>query len=146
MGISGIFGSCSPASVSEAEQLEVMFRAAIDQVAPAPPQKAICFGIESGTGRLEDPPQHLLRRWPDVLGLPTYPASSCSFDIFPFVTATGEQAMLYTVKIERRESGGAALFWATATYGNLGAEGRQFKLKRKGGKWIVEPTGLRVMS
>lgn len=127
------------------DQLEAMFRAALAQAKPFPPQKAVCFGIDEQDRTLSDPPEalrHLLAR---ELGLPGFPASQCSFDIYPYVTASRDQAMLYTVRVMERNTAGIR-FMAVATYGNLGANGEEFRLVQRAGRWVFEPTGLRVVS
>jgi hypothetical protein len=122
-----------------------MFRAAIAQTKPFPPQKAVCFGIDEEDRQLGDPPEALRTLLAGKIGLPGYPASQCAFDIVPYVAASRAQAMLYTIKIY--ESGPAGIrFLALATYGNLGASGAEFRLVRRGSKWVSEPTGLRVVS
>jgi hypothetical protein len=127
------------------DQLEVMFRSAIAQAKPFPPQKAVCFGIDEQDRTPSDPPEalrHLLAR---ELGLPGFPASQCSFDIYPYVTASRDQAMLYTVRVMERNEAGIR-FMAIASYGNLGANGAEFRLVQREGRWVPEPTGLRVVS
>ncbi len=128
-----------------ADQIEAMFRAAVAQAKPFSPQKAVCFGIDAQERTLRDPPEALRRLLSRELGLPGYPASQCSFDIYPFVTATREQAMLYTIRVIDAKGAGI-LFMAMATYGNLGAQGQEFRLVRRNGRWTPVPTGLRVMS
>ena len=54
--------------------------------------------------------------------------------------------MLYTVKIDNLTANGSVTFMATATCGNLGANGRQFRLVRSQGRWVARPTGLQVLS
>jgi hypothetical protein len=127
------------------DQLEAMFRAAIGQAKPFDPQKAICFGIDERDRTLSDPPEALLQMLARELGLPGFPASECSFDIYPYVTASRDQAMLYTVRFMEKSDAGLR-FMAVATYGNLGANGEEFRLVRREGRWIPEPTGLRVVS
>jgi hypothetical protein len=127
------------------DQLEAMFRAAMAQAAPFPPQKAVCFGIDEDDRTLVDPPEVLRQRLSRELGLPGFPASQCAFDIYPYVTRSRDQAMLYTVRVLETDDDGIR-FMAVATYGNLGANGREFHLVRKGDRWVPEPTGLQVVS
>lgn len=127
------------------DQLEAMFRAAIAQAKPFPPQKAVCFGIDEQDGKLADPPEALRQALARELGLPGFRASECSFDIYPYVTASREQAMLYSVRVMEKNDAGIR-FMAVATYGNLGANGEEFRLVRRAGRWVPEPTGLRVVS
>jgi len=127
------------------DQLDAMFRAAIAQTKPFPPQKAVCFGIDEQDRTLSDPPEALRQLLARELGLPGFPASQCSFDIYPYVTASRDQAMLYTVRVLERSDAGIR-FMAIATYGNLGASGEEFRLVRREGRWVPESTGLRVMS
>jgi hypothetical protein len=127
------------------DQLEAMFRAAMAQAKPFPPQKAVCFGIDGEDREVTDPPEALRQALARELGLPGFPASQCSFDIYPYVTASRDQAMLYTVRVMETNSAGLR-FMAIATYGNLGANGEEFRLVRRAGRWVPEPTGLRVVS
>lgn len=129
------------------DQLEVMFRAAIAQAKPFPPQKALCFEVQS-TARLNrtEMPKGLRDRLARELGLPAYPASECGSDIYPFVIASREQAMLYSVRVEEAEERDVVRFWAIATYGNVGANGREYRLVMSAGKWVATPTGLMVVS
>jgi hypothetical protein len=127
------------------DQLEAMFRAAIAQAKPFPPQKAVCFGVDGADRKLTDPPEALRQALARELGLPGFPASECAFDIFPYVTASRDQAMLYTVRVMEKKPAGLR-FMAVATYGNLGANGAEFRLVRSAGRWVSEPTGLRVVS
>ncbi|HEX8448210.1 MAG TPA: hypothetical protein VF652_01345 [Allosphingosinicella sp.] len=127
------------------DQLEAMFRAAIAQTRPFAPQKAVCFGIDEPDRTLGDPPEALRQKLARELGLPGFPASQCAFDIYPYVAASRDQAMLYTVRVMEK-SGDGVRFLAVATYGNLGASGEEFRLVRRSGGWVCEPTGLRVQS
>ncbi len=127
------------------DQLEAMFRAAIAQAKPSPPQKAICFGIDERDRTLSDPPEALRQVLAQGLGLPGFPASQCGFDIYPYVAASRDQAMLYTIRVMEKDDAGIR-FMAVATYGNLGANGEEFRLVRRAGRWVSEPTGLRVVS
>jgi hypothetical protein len=127
------------------DQLDAMFRAAIAKAKPFPPQKAICFGIDEQDRTLSDPPEALRHQLARELGLPGFPASQCSFGLYPYVTASRDQAMLYTVRVIEKNGAGIR-FMAIATYGNLGASGEEFRLVRRAGRWVAEPTGLRAVS
>lgn len=136
----------APRAIST-EQLAVMFEMAVAQQRPFNEQKAMCIGLQSIADRqMRDAPASMVRRVAASLRMPAYPASSCGLDIVPFVKATGAKAMLYTVKIDNLTANGSVTFMATATCGNLGANGRQFRLVRSQGRWVARPTGLQVLS
>ena len=128
-------------------QIETMFTSAVAQARPSDGKTAVCAamqGLEERAAR--DAPPAAISFLSTALGLPAVPASQCGFHTEPFVTATGARAMLYTVRVETRRPGGSLIFWAVATYGNLGSSGAQFRLVRRGGRWEAVRTGLSVMS
>jgi hypothetical protein len=127
-------------------QIDTMFDAAVDQAATGN-KAAICVAMQGLEDRAAlDAPAPTIVRLSAVLRLPAVPASQCGFDEAPFVIATGAKAMLYTVRIEARDPRGVLTFWAVATYGNLGANGTQYRLIRKGDRWVPVRTGLTVVS
>jgi hypothetical protein len=127
-------------------QLDTMFDAAVDQ-APTGSKAAICGAMQGLEDRTAlDAPAPTIARLSAMLRLPAVPASQCGFDEAPFVMATGAKAMLYTVRIEARDPRGVLTFWAVATYGNLGANGTQYRLIRKGDRWVPVRTGMMVVS
>lgn len=129
------------------EQLAVMFDLAVGQVRPLPEHKAICVGLQGiGERQMRDAPVSIIRQLAIAVRLPAYPNSRCGFDVFPFVTEGNAKAMLYTVKIEKMDRNGIITFWATAIFGNLGAEGTQYQLVRSRGKWLARSTGGQVIS
>ena len=143
----GLHGCSSDSDRIEPDQLETMFRAAMAQAKPSPPPQAACFGIEGSAERaLRDPPNHLWDELGQELGIPAYPASRCAVETYPYVVTTGDRAVLYTVRVGEQDRNGEILFWASATYGNLGASGQQFRLVHKDGKWTAEPTNVRFFS
>jgi hypothetical protein len=128
-------------------QIDAMFDAAVARARPGESKRAICVGMQGlADGAVKDAPEATIRRLAELLRLPTFPASQCRADVYPFVTATKAEAILYTVKVESRDRRGVLTFWATAVFGNLGAYGMQFRLVREGGRWVPEPTGMSVVS
>lgn len=100
-------------------QVDAMFDAAVAQARPQADKRAICVGMQGLADKVvKDAPARVTRRLGEALGLPAVPASQCRADVFPFVAATGANAMLYTVKVEARDAQGFLTFWAVATYGN----------------------------
>jgi len=127
-------------------QIDAMFDAAVARARPGESKRAICVGMRGlADGAVKDAPEATIRRLAELLRLPTFPASQCRADVYPFVTATKAEAILYTVKVESRDRRGVLTFWATAVFGNLGAYGMQFRLVREGGRWVPEPTGMSVV-
>jgi len=130
-----------------AEQMTAMFYTAIAQARPDEDKAAICVGMQGlSDGQVRDAPSGVVERLAGALRLPAVPASQCGFDVTPFVIATHAKAILYTVRVEARDRRDALTFWAVATYGNLGANGTQFRLVRDGDRWRAERTGLSVTS
>ncbi len=75
--------------------------------------------------------------------------SSCAFagyDVYPVVIDSGARAMLYSIRIEKIARDGTVTFWGNAIYGNLGANGAEFVLKRHGHGWVANPTGVSAIS
>lgn len=95
---------------------------------------------------VKDAPARAVRRIGETLRLPAVPASECKFDAVPYVAATEANAILYTVKVEARDKQGLVTFRAKATYGNLGANGMEFRLVRANGRWTAEATGVSIIS
>lgn len=129
-------------------QIEAMFASAFAQARPFEDHRAVCLVMmrTEGGGWPRNPPAHALAafaRWTD---LPVFPGSDCAFDTFPFVIHNGAKAMLYTIRIEPIGRDGIVKFWANAVYGNLGANGAEFVLKRRGDAWHAEPTGVSAVS
>ncbi len=130
----------------EDAQINAMFDAAVAQASPTD-KHAICAGMQGlGDKAVKDAPARVMERLGKLLRLPAVPASQCKFDLGPFVVATQANAILYTVKVETRNESGDLIFWATATYGNLGANGAKFRLVRENGRWIAKATGASVIS
>ena len=128
-------------------QLDAMFEAAIAQARPGEEKRAVCVGMQGlSDAAVTDAPSRIVRRVGEVVRLPAFPASQGRADVHPFVIATEANAILYTVKAESRDARGVLTFWAVATYGNLGANGMQFRLARKQGRWTSKPTGQSVVS
>lgn len=128
-------------------QMDAMFDAAVAQARPGKEKRAICAGMQGlADGAVKDAPERTIRRLAELLRLPAFPASQCRAGVYPFVTATKAEAILYTVKIESRDARGVLTFWAVATYGNLGANGMQFRLVCEYGGWTPKPTGKSIVS
>lgn len=139
-------GSLDIVGLEEA-QIDAMFDTAVAQAPPMEDKRAICVGMQGTADRnVKDAPARVVRRLGRTLRLPAVPASQCKFDIFPFVAATGANAMLYTVRVSARDARGILTFWALASYGNLGANGAEFRLVRLNGRWNAESTGTMVVS
>lgn len=129
------------------EQIDVMFAAALEQARPLAGQTAVCLAMSTdGGGWRRDPPASTLRTFATRTSLPVLPASRCAFEVFPYVIASGERAMLYTVEAEPKDGERSISFWAHAIYGNLGANGAKFILRRRGSNWYADPTGERAIS
>ena len=129
------------------EQIDLMFKAAFRQAKPFPEHAAICLALATrGDGWRRDPPLAALRSFAKFTSLPVQPASRCAFDIFPYVIENGECAMLYTVMVEPIEGSAPVTFWAHATYGNLGANGAKFVLRRGLRGWYADFTGESAIS
>lgn len=149
------FGNGSTIALSRASdtsgldgtQIDAMFAAAVAQTQPSEEKRAICVGMQGLADRaVADAPARVVRRLGEELQLPAVPASQCRDGLYPIVIATEANAILYTVKVESRDRSGVLTFWATAVFGNMGAQGMQFRLVRKAGRWVAEPTGLSVFS
>jgi hypothetical protein len=129
------------------DQIEAMFDAAAAQAGPGKDTNAICVGMQGRDDRwTHDPPQMAVTYLSKKLGLPAVAASKCGSDLAPFLIQIRQKAILYTVKVEARDPPGTLTFWATAVYGNLGANGMQYRLQRKGDRWVPQFTGLSVVS
>lgn len=129
------------------EQIDVMFAAALEQAAPFEEHSAVCLAITTeASGWRRDPPEPALRSFRDLTALPVLPASQCAFDVYPYVIHNRDRAMLYTVVIEPRRRAEPITFWAHATYGNLGANGAKFTLRRGLRGWYADFAGVRSIS
>ena len=138
--------AASTQGLSEA-QLKVMFASAIEQARPYGGKSAVCYGIRDvDTGETRAAPATIGAYLERELKLPAFPASQCAFETFPFVIATREEAMLYTIRIDRVARDGVVTFWAAASYGNLGANAQEFRLERRGSGYVAVPTGVGVIS
>lgn len=130
-----------------AEQIDVMFAAAFEQAAPFEAHSAVCLAVTTeASGWRRDPPETALQSFRELTTLPVLPASKCAFDVFPYVIENRDRAMLYTVVIEPRGRSGSINFWAHATYGNLGANGAKFTLRRGLSGWSADFAGVRSIS
>ncbi|NJC35463.1 hypothetical protein GGR88_002992 [Sphingomonas jejuensis] len=128
-------------------QLNAMFDAAVAQARPGEEKRAVCVGMQGlADSAVMDAPPRIVRYVGEAVQLPAVPASQCRADVHPFVIATKANAILYTVKVESRDARGVLTFWAVATYGNLGANGAEFRLIRANGRWIPKATGVSVVS
>jgi hypothetical protein len=131
----------------EDAQIDAMFDVAVAQAQPMEDKRAICVGMQGLADKaVKNAPVRVVERLGRMLRLPAVPALQCRFDVFPFVVATNANAILYTVKVESYDARGILTFWATATYGNLGANGAEFRLVRDNGRWKPEATGVSVVS
>lgn len=129
------------------EQIDAMFAAAVAQARPGKEKRAICVGMQGLADKVvADAPSRVVQRLSEELRLPAVPASRCRDGLYPTVIATEANAILYTVKVESRDRRGVLTFWANAVFGNMGAQGTQFRLVRKAGRWMTESTGLSVLS
>lgn len=129
------------------DQIEAMFDAAVKQAGPGKDTNAICVGMQGRDDRWSrDPPSMAVTYLSKKLGLPAVAASKCGSDLAPFLIQTRQKAILYTVKVEARDPLGTLTFWATAVYGNLGANAMQYRLQRRGDRWVPQFTGLSVVS
>lgn len=139
-------GTADTQGLSEA-QIDAMFDAAVARKQPGESNRAICVGMQGlADGAVMDAPEKTIRRLSELLRLPAFPASRCGADIYPFVAAMEAKAIVYTVKVESRDSREVFTFWATAGSGNLAAGGMQFRLVRQCGRWMPEPTGVSLNS
>lgn len=132
-------------------QIDAMFDAAVEQKRPFPEHTAICVGLRGRQNRqMHDAPAPVIQRLANQLGLPAFPASQCAMDGFkdglPAVAATGEKVMYYSVVIEPATAKNEIIFWAHATFGNLGSEGAKFSLRRRSGQWVPVFMNVRVLS
>jgi hypothetical protein len=59
----------------------------------------------------------------------------------PSVIGSEAKAILHEVRVESRDSRGVVTFWAITTYGNPGGRAMEFRLVRRGGRWVSQPTG-----
>ena len=131
----------------EESQINAMLDTAVAQAPPMEDKRAVCVGMQGLADKsVKDTPARVVARLGNMLRLPAVPASQCKFDVFPFVAASGANAMLYTVRVSARDAGGILTFWAIATYGNLGANGAEFRLVRLNGRWNAESTGMAFVS
>ena len=136
--------SSSSAKELSLEQLDLAFGLAIEQAPSVLPENAtaVCLAIRPvGTTVEQDPPASLRDRISARLGRTAHPVSECGFETTPFVTASGEQAILYSVRVRERGADGSATILASATIGNLRGQTRGYRLVRKSGAWTAEPTG-----
>lgn len=139
-------GTADVGELDEA-QIDAMFDEAVARARPGETKRAICVGLQGIADRaVKDAPERSIRRLAVLLRLPAFPASQCSADITPRVTANNAEAILYTVKVESRDRKGILTFWATAVFGNVGAYGMEFRLVREGERWKSEPTGRSLVS
>lgn len=102
--------------------------------------------MTGGSTWRRDPSPAALRSFAKFTSLPVLPASRCAFDIFPYGVENGERAMLYTVMVEPIEGNAPVTFRAYATYGNLGANGAKFVLRRGLRGWYADFTGESTIS
>lgn len=129
------------------EQIDVMFAAAFEQAEPFPEHEAVCLAMATDSAGLRrDPPEIAIRSFRQLTTLPVLPASRCAFDIRPVVIENQDPAMLYTIVIEPRQPGEPMTFWARATYGNLGANGAKFYLRRGLRGWYADFANVRSIS
>ena len=129
------------------EQIDVMFTAAFEQAKPFPEHTAVCLAMATGGGGWRrDPPAAALRSLATLTPLTILPASRCAFDTYPYVIKGGERAILYTVIVEPIEGRRSITFCAHATYGNLGANGAKFVLRRSARGWYADFTGESAIS
>jgi hypothetical protein len=133
------------------EQIETMFAAAFAQQRPFDDHQAVCLVIvrAEGGGWPRNPPAHALAAFTKWTDLPVLPGSSCAFglyDVHPVVIDSGARAMLYSIRIENIARDGTVTFWGNATFGNLGAKGAEFVLRRRGNGWLADATGVSAIS
>lgn len=130
-----------------AEQIDVMFAAAFEQAAPFEEHSVMCLAMATeASKRRRNPPQAALESFRQFTALPVLPASECAFDVFPHVIDNRARAMLYTVIVEPWRRGEPVTFWAHATYGNQGANGAKFTLRRGLRGWYADFTGVTSIS
>ncbi|PZT90668.1 MAG: hypothetical protein DI637_03195 [Citromicrobium sp.] len=145
-----LLAACAPAEgerVPTDAALDAMLAAALMQEPPLDDREAVCLSASLAPGeKLNDPPASALRAFARLTDLPILPGSQCGFDVYPFVIASGAKAMIYTVEVEAVSATGEMTFWGHATFGNLGAKGQQFVLRKVGEKWVARPTGVSVIS
>jgi hypothetical protein len=78
-------------------QIDAMFDAAVALARPGESKRAICVGMQGlADGAVKDAPEATIRRLAELLRLPAFPAAQCRADVYPFVTATKAEAILYT--------------------------------------------------
>jgi len=123
--------------------LTLGFAKAVEQAVH--PGKPVCLSYSIDNSAPIDPPDAILAAIGKQLGVNAYPGTSCGFETHPFVKASGETAMLYSLRFTL-EKGGTWLLRASAAYGNLGAEGQAYRLRKAGRGWQAEPTGERWIS
>jgi len=133
------------------EQIEAMFAAAFAQQRPFDDHQAVCLVMvrAEGGGWPRNPPAHALAEFAKLTDLPVLPGSSCAFglyDVHPVVIDSGARAMLYSIRIENIARDGTVTFWGNATFGNLGAKGAEFVLRRRGNGWRADATGVSAIS
>lgn len=142
--------ACAPTEVERAPTdaaLDAMFAAAFAQEPPLRDREAVCLSARLAPGEeLSDPPASALRAISRLTDLPVLPGSRCGLDVYPFVIASGAKAMIYTVEVEAISATGEMTFCGHATFGNMGAKGQQFVLRKLGEEWVARPTGVSVIS
>jgi hypothetical protein len=107
--------------------------------------KPVCLSYSIDNSGQIDPPEAIITALEKQLGLNSYPGTSCGFETHPFVKASGKTAMLYSLRFTR-EKEGTWLMRASAIYGNLGAEGQAYRLRKTRRVWQAEATGERWIS
>ena len=128
-------------------QIDTMFDAAVKQARPSQIKAAVCVGMQGLGDRVTvNAPAPTIARLSAKLRLPAFPASQCSFGVEPIVIKNGAKAILYTVRVEARDADGILTFWGGAAYGNLGANGTQYRLRPRGEDWEPVPTGTIYVS
>ena len=130
------------------DQIDLMFAKAFEQKRPFAEHRAVCLSIATAADGSwqRDPPASALASFRTLTRLPVLPASQCAFDTHPYVIANREPAMLYSVVVETQRDGEPIAFWANATFGNLGAEGAKYILRRSTRGWHADPTQIRSIS
>lgn len=123
--------------------LTLGFAKAVEQAVH--PGKPVCLSYSIDNSGQIDPPEAIITALGKQLGVNSYPGTSFGFETHPFVKASGETAMLYSLRYAH-EKGGTWLLRASAVYGSLGAEGQAYRLRKTKRGWQAEATGERWIS
>lgn len=107
--------------------------------------KPICLSYAIENSGMIDPPPDLVAAIGKQLGVDAHPGTSCGFSAHPFIKASGETAMLYSIRYTQ-EKGSTWLLRASAVYGSLGAQGQSYRLRKTRRGWQAEATGERWIS